>query len=83
MSGNKPMTRDEIRELIDRFTTGVDETSAAIGTDLKRDNEGFIIDDSDLGIAVRELDHVVSLLSRLSLRLYIMGVEAAPPGEIP
>ena len=83
MTGNRPMTRDDIGEWIDRFTTAIDETSAAIGTDLKRDDEGLIIDDSDLGIAVRELDHVVSLLSRLSLRLYMMGIEAAPPGEIP
>jgi hypothetical protein len=44
---------------------GIDEVVAAIGTDLHRDNEGYIIDDSDLGIAVRELDHVSTTLSRI------------------
>jgi hypothetical protein len=67
MTGNKPpMTRDEIRELIDRFTVGVDEVVAAIGTDLKRKDEGLI---SDLGIAAHELEHVTLMLSRLSFKL--------------
>jgi hypothetical protein len=63
------MTRDNIRELISKLCDGIDETAAAIGTDLQRDEEGFIVDDSDLGIAVRELYGVSAVLSRLSLKI--------------
>jgi hypothetical protein len=58
---------------------GFGETIAALSTELKRDNEGFIIDDSELGIAARELEHLTSLLARLSFNMYVRGVEAAPP----
>jgi hypothetical protein len=71
------MTRDEIREAIDFACEASAETCAALGTDLKRDGEGFIVDGSDLGIAIRELEHVVAFLSRLSFKLVTHGIEAA------
>jgi hypothetical protein len=64
-----PITPRELREAVNQMFDGVQETIATLGTDLQRDKEGFIIDNSDLGIAVRELEHVTSFLSRLSLRL--------------
>jgi hypothetical protein len=63
------MTRDEIREVINSLNAAVDEVAAAVGSDLSRDDEGFIIDGSDLGIAVRELERVSTVLTRLFFRL--------------
>jgi hypothetical protein len=76
------MTRDEIREAINFASEASAETCAALGTDLKRDGDGFIVDDSDLGIAIRELEHLVSVLSRLSFKLVTHGIEAAPAIKI-
>ena len=47
------------------------------------EERGFIVDDSDLGIAVRELEKVSSCLSRMSLQLAIKGIEEAPPIDFP
>jgi hypothetical protein len=63
------MTHEEIRACVNSIAEGCESVAAAIGTDLARDAEGFIIDTSDLGIAVRELEGVSSVLSRLSYRL--------------
>ncbi|WP_091878152.1 hypothetical protein [Bradyrhizobium sp. Rc2d] len=60
---------------------GISEITAALGTDLRRDEEGSIVDDSDLGIAVRELERIDTVLSRLSFKLHREGIEAAPPLE--
>jgi hypothetical protein len=73
------MTRDQIRELISSICDGATGVAGALATDLKRDGEGFIVDDSDLGIAVRELERIDTVLSRLSLTLFRDGIEAAPP----
>jgi hypothetical protein len=51
----------------------------ALGTDLKRDDEDFIVDDSDLGIAIREMERIIWQLSKLSFTLWTKGIEAAPP----
>jgi hypothetical protein len=63
------MTIQEIREAINSIADEIAEAGAAVGTDLARDNEGFIVETSDLAIAVRAIDRAVSRLSRLSFRL--------------
>jgi hypothetical protein len=63
------MTHNEIRERLNTLAESSNEVIAAIGVDLQRDAEGFIIDTTDLGIAIRELEHVVAVLSRLSFRI--------------
>jgi hypothetical protein len=63
------MTVPEIRDVINSVANSAQEVAAATGTDLRRDSEGFITDTSDLGIAVRELERVAMVLSRLSYRL--------------
>ena len=73
------MTRDELREFICDLCEKITEVIAALGTDLKRDDEGWIVDTSDLGIAIRELDYVDSVLSRMSFKLLVAGIEEAPP----
>jgi hypothetical protein len=73
-------TVDELRQWIDRAASEVEQVTAALGTDLQRDDEGLITDTSDLAITIRELEHITSALSRLSLALYRRGVDAAPPG---
>jgi hypothetical protein len=73
------MTRDQIRQLISSICDGAMGVAGALGTDLKRDGEGFIVDDSDLGIAIRELERIDTILTRLSLKLFREGIEAAPP----
>jgi hypothetical protein len=72
-------TVDEIRQWISRTADEIEQVAAALGTDLQRDGEGFITDASDLGIAVRELEHATSAMTRLSFALHRRGVEAAPP----
>ncbi len=76
------MTREGMREFISNLCDSVNETAAAISTDLQRDGEGCIVDNSDLAIAIRELDHVSSVLSRLSFKLVIEGIEAAAPQQM-
>jgi hypothetical protein len=63
------MTKQEIRDVIDDVATKIEETVAALGTDLIRNEEGFISDDSDLGIALRMMEQASSQLSRLSYHL--------------
>jgi len=63
------MTTDEIRDCINSVADACDLVAGAIGSDLQRDGEGFIVDTSDLGIAVRELERVSTILSRLSYGL--------------
>jgi hypothetical protein len=63
------MTLDEVRDRINSLAEEVESTAGAVGTDLQRDAGGFIIDTSDLGIAVRELERTSSVLSRLSYRI--------------
>ena len=73
------MTREQIRALISSLCDGANELVSAIGTELKRNDDGSIVDDSDLGIAVREVEHIAAALSRLSLKLSREGMVAAPP----
>jgi hypothetical protein len=63
------ISRDEVRAVINSVVEGCESVAGAIGTDLLRDDEDFIIDGSDLGIAVRELERVSTVLTRLSFRL--------------
>jgi hypothetical protein len=63
------MTHNEIRGVINALAGAVSDVAGAVGTDLTRDGEGFITDKSDLGIAVRELERTVMVLSRLSWQL--------------
>ena len=63
------ISRDEVRAVINAVVEGCENVSGAIGTDLLRDDEDFIVDGGDLGIAVRELERVASVLTRLSFRL--------------
>jgi hypothetical protein len=63
------MTKQEIRDVVNDVAEKIEEAMAALGTDLERDAEGFIADDSDLAIALRMMNHASSQLTRLSLRL--------------
>jgi hypothetical protein len=63
------MTIQEIRDAINSITDEIAEAGAAVGTDLARDDEGFIVDTSDLAIAVRAIGRAVDRLSRLSFKL--------------
>jgi hypothetical protein len=63
------MTKQEIREAINSICDEVTEVGAAVGVDLARNEEGFIVDTSDLGIAVRAIEHANMRLSRLSFAL--------------
>jgi hypothetical protein len=63
------MTFHEIRDAINNVAEKIEEAMAALGTDLERDAEGFIADDSDLGVALRMMNNASSQLTRLSLRL--------------
>jgi hypothetical protein len=82
MTNKPPITRNELRGWINHYCDAIEEVIAVLGTDLQRDDNGFIVATSDLGIAVRELDHVTGALSRVSFQLVIRGIEAAPPQDI-
>jgi hypothetical protein len=63
------MSIQEIREAINSIADEITEAGAAVGTDLARDDEGFIVETSDLAIAVRAIDRAAGRLSRLSFKL--------------
>jgi hypothetical protein len=63
------MAKQEIRDVINYVSEKINETVAALGTDLKRDEEGFIVDDSDLGAALRMMEGASVQLSRLSFQI--------------
>jgi len=59
----------EIRAVLNIVCTKMEEVVAALGTDLKRDEEGFIAEDSDLAIALRMMEQASAQLSRLSFQI--------------
>jgi len=63
------MTNQEIRAVLNNVCTKMEEVVAALGTDLKRDEEGFIAEDSDLAIALRMMEQASAQLSRLSFQI--------------
>jgi hypothetical protein len=63
------MTKQEIRDVINNVADKIVETVAALGTDLERNEEGFISEDSDLAVALRMMEQASTQLSRLSLRI--------------
>jgi hypothetical protein len=63
------MTKQEIRDVINNVCTKMEEVVAALGTDLGRDQEGFIAEDSDLAIALRMMEQASAQLSRLSFQI--------------
>jgi hypothetical protein len=63
------MTNQEIRAVLNIVCTKMEEVVAALGTDLKRDEEGFIAEDSDLAIALRMMEQASAQLSRLSFQI--------------
>jgi hypothetical protein len=63
------MTKQEIRDVINNVADKIVETVAALGTDLERNAEGFISEDSDLAIALRMMEQASTQLSRLSFQI--------------
>jgi hypothetical protein len=63
------MTKQEMRDVINNVADKLEETVAALGTDLKRNEEGFISEDSDLAVALRMMEQASAQLSRLSFQI--------------
>jgi hypothetical protein len=63
------MTNQEIRDVINNVADKLEEAVAALGTDLKRNEEGFISADSDLAVALRMMEQATAQLSRLSFQI--------------
>jgi hypothetical protein len=63
------MTKQEIRDVINNVADKLEEAVAALGTDLKRNEEGFISADSDLAVALLMMEQATAQLSRLSFKI--------------
>jgi hypothetical protein len=63
------MTKQEIRDVIGHIRTKIDEAVAALRTNLKHDEEGFIAEDSALSVALRVMEDTSSYLALLSFRI--------------